>query len=171
MCWLGVFCANVDLSYLRHAMPYSSFLLTVTLLSDFLFDCSLARSLARSIAHSLTHSPTQASQSQVQVCHRLKGKPTCTHGTKEEHECCVCCCRYHNLWCRLWMSLPCGCLGSWITFRKATAARSLPSCMRMCPGYAHLVSTGVPPQASESFSNNDNGNDNSSSGSNDNINH
>jgi len=56
-------------------------------------------------------------------------------------------------------------LASWTTFRKATAARSLPSCTHMCPGYAHLVFTGAPPQASESFNNNNNGNDNDSNSS------
>lgn len=53
-------------------------------------------------------------------------------------------CRYHSPWFPWWMSSLAACLGSWTTSRKATAARSLPSCMRMCPGYAHQASTGLP---------------------------
>ncbi len=47
------------------------------------------------------------------------------------------------------MSLPGDCSGSWTTSRKGTAARSLPSCTRMCPGYAPLESIGAQPHASK----------------------
>ena len=62
---------------------------------------------------------------------------------------CCCCCRFHSRWYRLSMNLLDGCLGSWTTFKKGTAVRSLPGCTLMCQGCAPQASTGVPPHASK----------------------